>query len=131
VLALGEDGTLEAGDIFDADAEEFGDLRCGESGSDLSLDVARTGRETVTGRFGLACGTPQLSLQHVVDCQREPCAGLGREHEDSCFCADDGDVFHANAPLMGVRSWCHEGPAVTGNTLGAPRVWSIDRSGIC
>ena len=120
MLALGEDRAFEAGDVVDADPEELGDLGGGETGADLRLDIPRAGGELLCGRLGLAGRAADLPLQHRVDGQREPLARLGREDEHSCFCADDGDVFHANAPLMGVRSWCHAGRAGTGNTAGVP-----------
>ena len=120
MLALGEDRAFEPCDVVDADAEQFCDLGGREAGTDLRLDVARARGELLGRRLALTRGATDLALQHVVDGQREPLARLGREYEDSCFCADDGDVFHANAPLMGVRSWCHVRGVRPGNTLGVP-----------
>ncbi len=67
VLALGEDGTLEPLDVFDARVQQRRDLARGEAGANVRLNLSgtRTG-DAVVVVLAPTARTARLSAQHLV-----------------------------------------------------------------
>ena len=98
VLALGEHGAFEAGDVLDARAEQRRDLFGRQPGADVRLDLARARADRLRVALAFSARLAQLDAQHVVDGERESLARLGRQDEHFVLGSDDFELFHANAP---------------------------------